>query len=174
VRHVLQDEPDDAFMLRPEFLSGLGRLKEYDLAYDILILPKHLPNAASMVRMFPEQRFILDHCAKPFIKQKTKAPWEADIARLAGCGNVYCKASGLVTEADWLQWKPADFTAYLDVVFQAFGAERVMIGSDWPVCTVACGYAEVMGIVTDYIHAFSESEQAAVLGGNAAKAYHLY
>jgi L-fuconolactonase len=174
MRHVLQDEQDDAFMLRPEFLRGIGCLKEYGLAYDILILPKHLPAAVSMVQMFPEQRFILDHCAKPFIREKRLIPWETDIVRLAACRNVYCKASGLVTEADWLQWTPADFTAFLDVVFQAFGADRVMIGSDWPVCTVAGTYAAVMGIVTDYIHALSASERAAVLGGNAARAYHLY
>jgi L-fuconolactonase len=173
VRHVVQDEPDDAFILRPEFLRGIGRLTEHDLAYDILIFPRHLPHARSMVRMFPAQRFILDHCAKPCIRENRIDEWKSDIARLAACENVYCKVSGLVTEADWRRWQPADFTAYIDVVLHAFGPGRVMIGSDWPVCTVAGPYAEVMSIVTDYIRALSASEQAAILGGNAIKAYHL-
>lgn len=173
VRHVVQDEADDAFMLRPEFLRGIARLQEHGLAYDILIFPKHLPAAVSMVNNFPGQRFILDHCAKPNIAGQEITSWAAGITRLAACGNVYCKLSGLVTEAGWSRWSPSDFTAYLDVVLQAFGAHRVMIGSDWPVCTAVGTYAEVMSIVTDYIHSLSVAEQAAVLGGNAAKAYHL-
>ncbi|HLP15491.1 MAG TPA: amidohydrolase family protein [Bacteroidota bacterium] len=173
VRHVVQDEPDDAFILRPEFLRGIGLLKKYDLAYDILIFPKQLSNTISMVEKFPEQRFILDHCAKPCIREHGLALWAEDLTRLGRYTNVYCKVSGLVTEADWRNWTPADFTAYLDVVMGAFGADRVMIGSDWPVCTVAGSYAAVMGIVTGYLNSLSADEQAAVLGGNAARAYHL-
>jgi L-fuconolactonase len=173
VRHVVQDEPDDDFILRKDFLNGIELLKKYGLAYDILIFPKHLPNAATFVGQFPDQHFVLDHMAKPLIKDKNISPWKEGIIRLAQFPNVYCKVSGMVTEADWYHWKPEDFTPYLDVVFEAFGANRVMIGSDWPVCRVAGGYPTVMGIVMEYIKKFSPSDQTNILGGNAIKAYKL-
>jgi L-fuconolactonase len=173
VRHVVQSEPDDRFLLQPDFLRGIGVLEEFNLAYDILIYPKHLPVAAQFVEKFPRQRFVLDHLAKPPIKSGALEPWARGIRNLAAFPNVFCKASGMVTEADWEHWRPADMKAYLDVVFECFGPQRVMIGSDWPVCEAASPYSRVMDIVEDYIHSFSAEEKNAVLGGNAAKFWRL-
>lgn len=173
VRHVLQDEPDDRFMLKADFLNGIKCLGKYDLAYDLLIFPNQLEAAAELVSMFPNQRFILDHIAKPPIKQGVMGEWKDGLERLAQFPNVYCKLSGMVNEADWYHWKPAQLTPYLDVVFKAFGTDRLMIGSDWPVCLVAAEYQRVMSIVIEYISALSEDEQSAILGGNAVKAYKL-
>ena len=150
VRHVVQDEPDDQFMLRDDFLRGLGALAGFDLTYDILVFPRHLPVACKVVERFPEQPFVLDHIAKPHIKDSTVEPWARDIVRLAAYPNVACKVSGMVTEADWQRWQPTDLRPYLDVVFEAFGPERIMFGSDWPVCTVASTYARVTEVVDDY------------------------
>ena len=173
VRHVLQDEPDERFMLSPDFLNGMKCLGQYDLAYDILIYPKRLEVAAELVSMFPNQRFILDHIGKPNIKEGLIDEWKVGVETLAQFPNVYCKLSGMVTEADWSDWKPAHLTPYLDVVFKAFGTDRLMIGSDWPVCTVVGAYKPVMGVVIDYISTLSKDEQHAVLGGTAVKAYKL-
>ena len=145
VRHVVQGEPDDRFLLRPEFLRGISVLEEFDLAYDILIYTKHLPVAAEFVRQFPRQRFVLDHLAKPPIKSGSLQSLDAtESEELAAFPNVFCKLSGMVTEADWQHWKPEHMTPYLDVAFECFGPERLMIGSDWPVCTVAASYGRAM------------------------------
>ncbi len=173
VRHVVHDEPDDRFLLQPAFLQGVARLTEFNLAYDILIFPKHLPAAAEFVRKFPNHRFVLDHIAKPFIKDGTLAPWEQDLRALAQFPNVFCKVSGMVTEAHWQQWQPADFRPYLDVVFEAFGPHRLMFGSDWPVCTLAASYQQWHQLVSDYIAQLSAAEQAAVWGETAIKFYEL-
>jgi len=173
VRHVVQDEPDERFLLQPDFLRGIAALEEFDLAYDILIYTKHLPVAAEFVKRFPRQRFVLDHLAKPPIKSGALEPWTRDIRVLAGFPNVYCKVSGMVTEADWRAQKPADMRPYLDVVFDCFGASRLMIGSDWPVCTVAGTYSRVMDLVKNYVGKRSAEEKDAVLGGNAAKFWKL-
>jgi L-fuconolactonase len=173
VRHVVQDEPDDRFMLRADFVRGLGMLAEFDLAYDILIFPRHLPVACELVSRFPDQRFVLDHIAKPLIKDGKVAPWDAGIRRLAAFPNVFCKVSGMVTEADWQRWQPSDFRPYLDVVFAAFGSERIMFGSDWPVCTLAGAYADVVKIVSDYVQQLSREEQAAFWGETARRFYRL-
>ena len=173
VRHVVHDEPDDQFMLREDFLRGLNQLAEFGLTYDLLLFPKHLPVACEVVAKFPAQRFVLDHIAKPLIKAGIREPWATDIKRLAAFPNVWCKVSGLVTEADWHTWQPFDFAPYLGVVFEAFGVERVMIGSDWPVCTVSAPYRRVMSISMDYVRRFSSGEQALVLGENAARFYDL-
>ena len=173
VRHVVQDEPDDRFMLREDFIRGLGMLAEFDLTYDILIFPRHLPVACELVARFPDQRFVLDHIAKPFIKDQKVTPWDGDIRRLAAYPKVFCKVSGMVTEADWHQWQPADFRPYLDVVFAAFGSRRIMFGSDWPVCTLAGTYADVVEIVSDYVQQLSEEEQADVWGETARRFYGL-
>ena len=173
VRHVLQDESDVRFMLSTEFLNGLKCLSQYDLAYDLLILPKQLEVAAELVSMFPNQRFILDHMAKPHIKDGVLDVWKVGIEHLAQFPNVYCKLSGMVTEADWADWKPAHLAPYLDVVFNAFGTDRLMIGSDWPVCTVVAEYKRVMNVVMDYISPLSEDVQLSILGGTAVKAYKL-
>lgn len=173
VRHVVQDEPDDDFMRRPDFLRGIALLAEFNLTYDILIFPRHLPVAAELAAQFPHQPFVLDHLAKPFIKTGQLAPWQADLRRLAALPNVVCKVSGLVTEADWQAWRPADFEPYLDTVFTAFGPRRLMFGSDWPVCTLAGSYARVVNLVADYTARLSAAEQAAVWGQTAVEFYGL-
>lgn len=173
VRHVVQDEPDDQFMLRPEFLRGIAQLKQFKLTYDILIYPKQLPAAIELVRQFPEQPFVLDHIAKPFIKDGLLSPWREQIRELASFPNLCCKVSGMVTEADHRQWSPDDFLPFLDVVFGAFAPDRLMFGSDWPVCLLAAGYEQVFSLVRDYAlrAAPDASAQEAIFGGTAAKFY---
>jgi L-fuconolactonase len=173
VRHVVQDEPDDHFMLRPEFLRGIGELQAFDLAYDLLLFPRHLPVAAKLARQFPNQPFVLDHIAKPAIREAQISPWREDLRALAELPHVYCKLSGMVTEAKWKQWQPSDFYSYLDVVFDCFGPERLMIGSDWPVCTLSGEYSPTMRIVMDYLDQFSVGVRAGVLGDNGARFYGL-
>jgi L-fuconolactonase len=173
VRHVVQDEPDDAFMQRPDFRRGIARLEEFGLAYDILVYPRQLKAAIKLVAEFPTLRFVLDHIAKPLIAQGAMDPWRTDLRALAQFPNVSCKVSGMVTEARWKDWRPQDFRPYLDVVFDCFGPQRLMIGSDWPVCTVAAGYCATMKLVTDYICQLPQEQQEAVLGGNCAAFYRL-
>lgn len=173
VRHVVHDEIDDQFLLRPDVMRGIATLGEFGLTYDLLLFPRHLPVACELVKQFPDQPFVLDHIAKPRIKDRSLEPWATDIARLAQFPNVCCKVSGMVTEANWRAWTPADFAPYLDTVFEAFGAQRLMIGSDWPVCTVAGEYGAVMQIVFDYVNKCSSSEKQAVLGSTAAQFYGL-
>jgi len=173
IRHVVQGEPDDRFLLRPEFLRGISMLEEFDLAYDILIYTRHLPVAAEFVRQFPRQRFVLDHLAKPPIKSGSSQPWARGIRDLAAFPNVLCKLSGLVTEADWQQWKPEHLAPYIDVAFDCFGPDRLMIGSDWPVCTVAASYARAIDVVKDYLSRHPAQVQAAVLGENARRFWKL-
>jgi L-fuconolactonase len=172
IRHIVQSEPDD-FLLQPDFLRGISLLEEFRLAYDILIYTKHLPTAAEFVSRFPRQRFVLDHLAKPPIKSGAVDVWARGIRMLASFRNVYAKVSGLVTEADWKVWKPEDLQPYLDVAFECFGPGRLMIGSDWPVCTVAASYERVMRLVTDYLSGYTSEEREAVLGGNATKFWRL-
>ena len=173
VRHLVQDEPDDEFMLRAEFRRGISRLAEYRLAYDLLLHPRHLPVAAKLVREFPEQQFVLDHIAKPSIATGLLSPWDRDLRELARFENVYCKLSGMVTEAKWRQWKAADFEPYLNVVLDAFGAERLMIGSDWPVCTLSAEYGDAMRIVSEFVDKLPSADRAGVLGGNCARFYRV-
>jgi L-fuconolactonase len=173
VRHIVQAEPDDEFMLRPDFRRGIAQLAEFGLVYDLLVYPRQLRAAARLVRQFPWQRFVLDHIAKPLIAQAAIEPWSTDIRALAQLPNVWCKVSGMVTEARWNRWRPQDFHPYLDLVFDAFGHQRIMIGSDWPVCTVAADYGSTMRIVTDYIAQLPSAQQDAILGGNCAGFYPL-
>jgi L-fuconolactonase len=173
VRHIVQSEPDERFLLQPDFLRGIAMLEEFDLAYDILIYGRHLSVAAEFVARFPRQRFVLDHLAKPPIKSGAIDDWARGIRKLASFPNACCKVSGLVTEADWQKWKPEDLRPYLDVAFECFGASRLMIGSDWPVCTVAGPYSRVMDVMKDYLRKFSAEERDAVLGGNAASFWRL-
>jgi len=173
VRHVVQGEPDDRFLLRPDFLRGIGALEEFDLAYDILIYPRHLPVAAEFVQQFPRQRFVLDHLAKPLIKSGSIHPLEEGMRELAKFPNVYCKLSGMVTEADWAAWTPGDFRPYFDVAYEAFGPKRVLYGSDYPVCTVAASYGQVKALLADYVASFTESERADLFGGNAQRWYRI-
>ncbi len=173
VRHVVHDEPDDDFMLRADFRAGIARLREHGLTYDLLLFPKHLPPAVRLAQEFPDQPFVLDHIAKPFIRAGQLSPWSDDLARLADVPNVCCKLSGLVTEAHWQRWRAEDIHPYLDVVVDAFGSERLMIGSDWPVCTLAASYAAVMAVVSDYVQRLPAEAREGVLGGNAARFYGL-
>ena len=173
VRHVVHDEPDDRFMMREDFRRGLKQLRKYKLTYDLLLFPRHLPIAGELLKLFPEQPFVVDHIAKPPIKQHKLEPWRTALGRLAKFTNVYCKVSGMVTEADWAHWKPQDFTPYLDVVFESFGTKRIMVGSDWPVCTLAGTYSRVMHIAADYIQRLSRDERSNVWGDNARLFYSL-
>jgi L-fuconolactonase len=174
VRHVIHDEEDFEFILRPEFIRGVKLLEKFNLTYDILIFPKHLKNAVKLVKQCsPNQTFVVDHIAKPLIKDGILSPWKKEIAELASFPNVYCKVSGMVTEADWNNWKPEDIKPYLDVVFKAFGNERILIGSDWPVCLVAGKYSEVMNVLIDYISDLTEENKLKILGNNAINAYNI-
>jgi L-fuconolactonase len=172
-RHVVQDEPDDLFLIQPAFLKGIGLLQPLGLTYDILIFPHHLPVATQFVAQFPEQPFVLDHLAKPFIKKAALQPWAENLKKLATYPHVSAKLSGLVTEADWANWQPQDIIPYLEIALAAFGPERLMLGSDWPVCRLAGEYEQVMQVVIDFIARLSPAEQAAILGDNAVRFYNL-
>lgn len=172
-RHVLQGEADRALMLNADFMNGIGKLNKYGFTYDILIFPDQLPYVSEFVAAFPDQKFVIDHIAKPYIKDKKIDDWAADMKKLAQYQNLYCKVSGMVTEADWHHYHPADFMPYMDVVFEAFGADRLMFGSDWPVCLVAADYTAMKDIVEQYTAALSTSEQENFWGRNAAKFYNL-
>lgn len=172
-RHVLQGESDRALMLRPAFKRGVSKLKLFDFTYDILIFKDQLSYARELVSEFPDQPFVLDHLAKPDIRTGSIQEWKKYIRELAEHENVSCKISGLVTEADWKNWKSEDFKPYLDVVVAAFGPNRIMFGSDWPVCQVAASYKQVADLVKDYFSAFTSNEQALFFGGNASKFYRL-
>jgi L-fuconolactonase len=173
VRHVVQSEPDDRFLLSPAFCRGIAVLRSFSLRYDILIHARHLPVAAEFVSRFPDQPFVLDHLAKPEIRSGAIDNWAGDLRRLAQATNVQCKVSGLVTEANWRTWTPAGIEPYLDVAFDAFGADRLMAGSDWPVCTVAADYSRTMSVVTGYLERRPGPERDAVLGDNAVRFYGL-
>lgn len=172
-RHVLQGEEDRALMLKSGFRNGIGKLLKHNFTYDILILPDQLQYVSAFVGGFADQKFVIDHLAKPYIKDKKIDDWAKDIRAVAKHQNLYCKISGMVTEADWKNWKTEDFYPYLDVVFKAFGADRLMFGSDWPVCQVAADYGTMKGIVEQYVAKLSANEQAGFWGGNAAKFYNL-
>jgi L-fuconolactonase len=173
VRHVVQGEPEDDFILGADFNRGVALLKKFNLTYDILVFPKQLPYAVKFVEKHPEITFVLDHIAKPYIKKRTLSPWKEDIKNLSAFPNVYCKVSGMVTEANWNNWTTEDFKPYMDVVFDAFGVDKVMIGSDWPVCLVAGDYSKVMSIVSNYMSGFFEEDKNKILGLNCMKAYRV-
>lgn len=173
-RHIVQGEADPEFLLREDFCRGIKALAKHDFTYDILIYPHQLPAAVQFVRKFPDQRLVIDHLAKPYIKKGALKGWEEQMRAIAEHGHVFCKLSGMVTEADIRTWKPEDFTPYLDVALEAFGAERLMFGSDWPVCLLAADYPEVKKIVTDHIAQLSTGEQAQIMGGNATTFYKLF
>lgn len=173
LRHVIQDEPDDDFMHRPDFNAGVALLKQYGLVYDILIFERHLPAAISFVDRHPAQVFVLDHLAKPRIRDRELEPWRTNIRELARRENVYCKVSGMVTEANWKNWRPADLQPYFDVVLQVFGPKRLMAGSDWPVCLLATTYQTWFSTVEEFTRSLSLAERQMILGGVAAEVYSL-
>jgi L-fuconolactonase len=172
-RHILQDEPDIDFMLRPSFIDGISKLNQYGFTYDILIYPDHLPNAFTLAKSFPNQLFVIDHLAKPNIKKQEIENWSKQIRKIAALENVFCKVSGMVTESDWNNWKQENFTPYLDTVLDAFGIERLMYGSDWPVCTLSSSYQNTFRIVREYFSKLSLTEQQQFFGGNATPFYNL-
>jgi L-fuconolactonase len=171
VRHVAQAEADDRFLVRPDFVRGVSHLRRFQLTYDILIYPRQMSAAIELVGKLPEQKFVVDHLAKPEIKARKLEPWAARMRELATNPNVYCKLSGMVTEADWKNWKPTDFEPYLEFVFEAFGAERLMFGSDWPVCLVAANYAQVKDVIASFVDRNAPGAKAAIFGENAARFY---
>jgi len=173
VRHVVHDEPDDRFMLEEFFLKGLGRLAAFDLTYDLLLFPHHLPVAVEAAEKFPAQRFVIDHIAKPDLKRTDLAAWARGMKKIAAFPNVWCKLSGMVTEARWGAWQHEDFVPALDIVFDCFGPDRLMIGSDWPVCTLSGSYRDVMRIVERYLSGRPSEDREKVLGCNAAAFYGL-
>ncbi len=172
-RHVLQGEPQRDLMLQPAFKNGVSLLNKFGFTYDVLIFPDQLKYAAALAAVFPGQRFVIDHIAKPGIKNHEIAGWKNDIALVSALPNVYCKISGMVTEADWKNWTTADFAPYLDVVVAAFGIDRLMFGSDWPVCLVAASYKGMKQITDDYFASFSSAEKEAFYGKNAIRFYDL-
>ncbi|SDF19811.1 L-fuconolactonase [Mucilaginibacter pineti] len=172
-RHILQSEPDKKHMLQPEFKKGIAALQKHGYTYDILIYPEHLPYAAQLAGEFPDQQFVVDHLAKPNIKDQQITEWKKGIQALAEYQNVHCKISGMLTEADWHSWKTEDFTPYLDVIFNAFGINRIMFGSDWPVCLLAGGYKRTVEIMQMYCAQLSKNEQSLFWGENAIAFYNL-
>ncbi len=171
-RHVLQGE-EPSFMLSDQFMKGIGLLDKFGYSYDLLIFPKHLDAALTLVKKFPHQRFVIDHIAKPFIKDAILEGWIQGMIDLAACSNVSCKVSGMVTEANWTNWDQTDFVPYLDTVVAIFGIDRLLFGSDWPVCLVAAEYPEMLSIVETYFSKYSISQQAAFFGNNAIDFYRL-
>ncbi len=173
IRHLLELEADEQFMLREDFQNGIRRLGQRMLSFDFLIQPRHLRTAAELARKFPEQIFVVDHLAKPPVAEGRLTPWREHLGILSQCDNVYCKASGMVTEADWSAWDKADYAAYLDTTLEIFGPQRMMIGSDWPVCTCAASYEATMQIIVDYVSRLSPDEQQWLWGRTCTKAYGL-
>lgn len=172
-RHIVQAEPEDDFLLNTDFCNGIAQLEQYNFTYDILILPKHLTVALEFVKRFPNQKLVIDHLAKPNFKNKEFSVWEKGIREIAKCENVYCKVSGLVTEADWDNWSETDFKYCLDVVTEAFGIDRLLFGSDWPVCLLAGNYNQILEIVSNYFCNYSITEQEQFWSGNAIHFYNL-
>jgi len=172
-RHILQGEKQRDFMLRPDFKRGIAALDAFGYTYDILIFPDQLSYTKSFVEAFPYQPFVVDHLAKPYIKHKRVDEWKKDMLALAKYENVFCKVSGMVTEADWNNWEREDFFPYMDVALGAFGSKRLMFGSDWPVCLVAASYKHVLLIAKEYFSSLSADEQNAFWGGNARRFYKL-
>lgn len=172
VRHIVQAEAD-SFMLHEDFQNGISKLEQFNLIYDILIFPPQLDATITLVNKYPNQKFVVDHMAKPFIKEGKINQWKAKIIELAKAPNVYCKISGMTTEADWTTWITSDFNPYFDVIFKAFGTNRVLYGSDWPVCLLSSTYKEQLSVVENYIAKFSQKEKEAIMGRNAIEFYNL-
>ena len=171
-RHILQAEKPE-FMLYPDFKRGIAALRKHQFTYDLLLYPYHLEAAIELVKEFPDQPFVVDHIAKPDIKNGNMKDWKKNIQSIAELPNVFCKISGMVTEHDFAQWKKEDFTPYLNVVVEAFGINKVMFGSDWPVCLVAASYKSTLEIVKEYFSSFSQTEQEMFFNKNATQFYKL-
>ncbi|MDT0459695.1 amidohydrolase family protein [Streptomyces sp. DSM 41527] len=171
IRHQVQDEPDPEWLLRPDVLRGLGIVADAGLVYDLLVTPRELPAAHAAVRAVPQLAFVLDHAAKPAVARGDWQPWADALTALAGQANVSCKLSGLVTEADWEAWRPQQILPYARHVLEAFGPGRVMFGSDWPVCTLAAGYEDVVALAESATAHLGPAERSDVFGGTAGRVY---
>lgn len=170
-RHIAQAEPDDGFLASRDFAAGVARLRQFGFTYDLLVYPRQLPAAIELASRLAGQPFVLDHIAKPPIRSGDQGRWCDHVRELAQNPNVYCKLSGIVTEADWKQWTPDHCKPYLDVVFEAFGPDRLMFGSDWPVCLLAANYRSVVALIADYVAAREPSAAERIFGGNALRFY---
>lgn len=173
VRHITQDEPDDDFIIRPDVLRGLRVLEKHRVPFDLLFYVKHLRHAATLAKQFPELPMVIDHLAKPRIKDGATDGWIDHFRAAAEFPNVYCKLSGMVTEADWSNWKPADLKPYVDTALEAFGPERCMYGSDWPVCELAGSYEDVYNTLVETIGPISETEREQIFEKTATEFYGL-
>lgn len=172
-RYILQGNPKRDLMLTDRFVKNIERLGQYNYTYDILIFPDQLKHAVELVAQFPQQKFVLDHLGKPDLKEEYFSNWTSELEALAQYSNVYCKVSGMVTEADWYNWSNANYQYVLDVVTKAFGTDRLMFGSDWPVCQLATVYTNVKNIVDQYYATFPEEDRVKILGANAIQFYGL-
>jgi L-fucono-1,5-lactonase len=173
IRHITHDEPDDDFIVRPAVVRGLKVLQKHQVPFDLLFFVQHLKHAATLGRDLPDLPMVIDHLAKPNIKEQQFEGWKQDLAAAAKCPNIFCKLSGMVTEADWQNWKPADLKPYVEIALDLFGAERCMFGSDWPVCELAATYEQVHGALDDIVSGLSESERAHIFGQTAITFYGL-
>lgn len=171
IRHITQDEPDEDFIVRDEVIRGLQVLEKHQVPFDLLFFVRHLKHAVTVAKACPDLPLVIDHLAKPRIKEQSVADWEANFRAAARCDNIYCKLSGMVTEADWESWKPTDLKPYIDIALDAFGPSRLMYGSDWPVCELAASYEQVYDALAENISALSNSEQEQILGKTAARFY---
>lgn len=171
IRHITQDEADDDFIIRPEVIRGLQVLQKHRVPFDLLFFVKHLKHAVTVARACPDLPLVIDHLAKPCIKEQSFEDWETNFRAAAKCENVYCKLSGMVTEADWNNWRPTDLKPYIDIALDAFGPSRLMYGSDWPVCELAASYEQVYDAMVESISDLSVTEQDQILGKTAARFY---
>ena len=172
-RHIVQDEHDNKFLLRSEFLRGISYLEKYNYVYDILIFPNQLEMTLEFVKKFPNNKFVINHIAKPYIKDNLYEEWAKLISKISNYENVFCKMSGMITEADYKLWTPDQITPYMDLVLKSFGSKRILFGSDWPVCLVAGSYKKVKELVVNFIEKLSENEKANVMGKNAINLYNI-
>lgn len=173
VRHLLQDEPDGRYLLRADFLAGIALLHRHKLVYDILVFERHLPQTIEFVDRFQDQIFVLDHIAKPRIREGFLSPWRENIRELSRRPNVYCKLSGMATEADLQNWTSDSLRPYFNVVLEAFTPSRLMFGSDWPVLLAVCDYGRWLETVKAWIAPLSSTERRRILAGTAREAYRL-
>lgn len=173
LRHVIHDEPDPDFILRSDFNNGIDRIQKFDLVYDILIFERHLPQTIEFVDRHPNQAFVVDHIAKPRIRERELSPWQKFTTELGRRENVSCKLSGMVTEASWTDWQEDHLAPYFETVLSAFGPDRLMFGSDWPVVLVASEYVSWANTVRTFVSRLSTNEQQQIMGGTATRVYRL-
>jgi L-fuconolactonase len=173
IRHVTQDEPDDDFIVRPDVIRGLHVLEKHDVPFDLLFYAKHLKHVPALARQLPNLRMVLDHLAKPNIRQQQFAGWVTDFREAGRFPNVFCKLSGMITEADWRHWTPTDLKPYVQTALEVFGPDRCMFGSDWPVCKLAGSYRQVKNSLVEVLPPLSDHEKEAIFGGTASHFYGL-